>query len=333
MVHLLKSPFSTQTSQGGDSLQNLHVLQWSLWIPLIFLIRESERNCRAPLHGRCWSGLVISFWFLVRSLGAKAYEHVRSIVTLPGKSTLQRHFAGLVQAWKESLLNTNKSHVICHLFRRLHDLDGDTGTELMLCQWNQLLVVSDLTQLEQTLNVVTARVAFIVNIDQSGFAEFADHTIQNRYRLSQLSSQLCAGSGFCSGAEERATLLTGIWADSSALKPLVVVQHHTLERALLVRGYTADKFRLRRHRKAIWTQKCLVSAVRRVSSRKCTGGGAIWDMMGPSFCCWIVLAVTVMRSSSRCVRRRTFFARSCLLRTLWNTGKVDELYSNSRWIA
>ena len=132
VVHLLKSPFSTQTSQGGDSVQNLHVLQWSLWIPLIFLIRESERNCRAPLHGRCWSGLVISFWFLVRSLGANAYEHVRSIVTLPGKSTLQRHFGGPMHAWKEALLNTNKLHVICDLFRRLHDLDNEILVEAVL---------------------------------------------------------------------------------------------------------------------------------------------------------------------------------------------------------
>ena len=37
-----------------------------------------------------------------------------------------------MQVWKESLLNANKVHVICHLFRRLHDLDEDTVFEAML---------------------------------------------------------------------------------------------------------------------------------------------------------------------------------------------------------
>ena len=96
------------------------------------LIRESEDNRRAPLHGRRWSDLVISFCFLVRRLGAKAYERIRSIVTLPGKSTLQRHFGGSMHAWKEALLNTNKLHVICDLFRRLHDLDKETSIEAVL---------------------------------------------------------------------------------------------------------------------------------------------------------------------------------------------------------
>ena len=96
------------------------------------LIRESEDNRRAPLHGRRWSDLVISFCFLVRSLGAKAYERIRSVVTLPGKSTLQRHFGGPMHAWKEALLNTNKLHAICDLFRRLHDLDKETSIEAVL---------------------------------------------------------------------------------------------------------------------------------------------------------------------------------------------------------
>lgn len=96
------------------------------------LLHESE--CNRALHpmARRWSLLVLSFCFLVRCMGSKAYEYFRSVITLPAKSTLLRHFAAPVQAWKECLLNIDKVHSICDLFRRVHSLDASFEVDAVL---------------------------------------------------------------------------------------------------------------------------------------------------------------------------------------------------------
>ena len=126
-----------------------------------------------------------------------------------------------------------------------------------------------LTQLEQTLNVAQIPAAFIVNIDEAGFAEFADrHTTT---RIVPASYPLNSVGVPVSRAEKRATLLAGICADGSALKPLVIVQRDTLERELLVRGYTADKIMFETTEKGYmntevfikWGKKCFIPEMQR----------------------------------------------------------------------
>ena len=126
-----------------------------------------------------------------------------------------------------------------------------------------------LTQLEQTLNVAQVPAAFIVNIDEAGFAEFADrHTTT---RIVPASYPLNSVGVPVSRAEKRATLLAGICADGSALKPLVIVQRDTLARELLVRGYTADKIMFETTEKGYmntevfikWGKKCFIPEMQR----------------------------------------------------------------------
>ena len=81
--------------------------------------------------------------------------------------------------------------------------------------------------------------AFIVNIDEAWFSKFADsrttrHIVPTSYPLEKIPVPV-------SRAEKRATLLSGICADGSALRPLIIVPRDTMERQLLLRGYTTDK--------------------------------------------------------------------------------------------
>lgn len=96
------------------------------------LLDESQRNRFLHPAGRRWSQTVVVFCFLVRSLGAKAYECVRSVLTLPSKSTLLRRFSAPLQAWKECLLDFNKIYSICGLFRGIHALDFACDVEVVL---------------------------------------------------------------------------------------------------------------------------------------------------------------------------------------------------------
>ena len=96
-----------------------------------------------------------------------------------------------------------------------------------------------LAELEETIRVARVPAAFIVNIDEAGFSEFADSRTTRRivpttYPLEKIPVPV-------SRAEKRATLLAGICADGSALKPLIIVPRDTMERELLLRGYTTDK--------------------------------------------------------------------------------------------
>ena len=126
-----------------------------------------------------------------------------------------------------------------------------------------------LSQLENTLNIACVPAAFIINIDEAGFAQFADrHTTT---RIVPASYALNSVGVPVSRAEKRATMLAGICADGSALKPLIIVQRDTLERELLVRGYTADKIMFETTEKGYmntevfikWGRSCFIPEMQR----------------------------------------------------------------------
>ena len=94
--------------------------------------------------------------------------------------------------------------------------------------------------------ITTAQIpaAFVINIDESGFDQFADarqttRIVPTEYRLNSIPVPITR-------AEKRATLIAAICADGTALRPLVVVQRETIEQELLLRGYTLDKVQLAR---------------------------------------------------------------------------------------
>ena len=96
------------------------------------LLQESQKNRTVHPSGRRWSHAVVLFCFLIRCLGAKAYEHCRTVLTLPCKTTLLDRFAVPVRAWRQSLLNVDKIGSICKLFRRTHDLGDLVEVEAVL---------------------------------------------------------------------------------------------------------------------------------------------------------------------------------------------------------
>lgn len=96
-----------------------------------------------------------------------------------------------------------------------------------------------LAHLEEVLRVGKVPAAFVVNIDEAGFSEFVDARRSMRivpadYPMKKIPVPVTR-------AEKRATLLAGICADGSTLKPLVIVPRDTMETELLLRGYTTDK--------------------------------------------------------------------------------------------
>ena len=96
------------------------------------MLQESQRNRFIHPAGRRWSQSVVMFCFLMRSLGAKAYERCRSVLTLPSKSTLLRRFATPLQVWKECLLRIDKIDLICRLFRSIHGLHETCDVDVVL---------------------------------------------------------------------------------------------------------------------------------------------------------------------------------------------------------
>lgn len=86
--------------------------------------------------------------------------------------------------------------------------------------------------------------AFIVNVDESGFDQYVDarqsrRIVPARYELNHIPIGVTR-------AEKRATLIAAICADGMALRPMIILQRETIEKELLVRGYTPDKVRLGR---------------------------------------------------------------------------------------
>lgn len=84
--------------------------------------------------------------------------------------------------------------------------------------------------------------AFVVNVDESGFDQFVDarqtrRIVPARYEQNRIPVGVTR-------AEKRATLIAAICADGTALRPMIVLQRETIEKELLLRGYTPDKVRL-----------------------------------------------------------------------------------------
>ena len=93
--------------------------------------------------------------------------------------------------------------------------------------------------LEEVIEVGQIPSAFVINIDEAGFDQFADRrrskrVVPSEYLLNEIPTPV-------SRNEKHATLLAGICGDGHCLKPLIVLQRETMECELLQQGYTLDK--------------------------------------------------------------------------------------------
>ena len=77
---------------------------------------------------------------------------------------------------------------------------------------------------------------FVINIDQSGFQEWAD-----KRNLIVTKDEIKIP---VARATKRASILAGIAADGSTITPAVIVPHKTIEMELFENGYTPDKVML-----------------------------------------------------------------------------------------
>ena len=99
--------------------------------------------------------------------------------------------------------------------------------------------------IEEIIRVGNIPAEFIINIDEVGFEAYADarktrRIVPARYPLNSIPVPV-------SRAEKRATLLAGICGDGTTLKPMVVLQRETIERELLLRGYTSSQIHFARN--------------------------------------------------------------------------------------
>ena len=92
------------------------------------MLRNSERH---P-NGRRWSFAFLMLSFIVRSLGNKGYEYLRSFVALPTRQTLTNTFGLMTNNWSWSLLDVRQVRSICDLFRRRHKLADDADVEVVI---------------------------------------------------------------------------------------------------------------------------------------------------------------------------------------------------------
>ena len=128
---------------------------------------------------------------------------------------------------------------------------------------------SYLQQLEDVLRVGQVPAAFIMNIDEAGFAEYVD--THNSVRIVPASYAQKTVPVPVSRAEKRASLLAGICADGDTLKPMIVVPRDTMERELILRGYTVDKIHFAHSEKGYmttdlflqWAEKSFFPEIRR----------------------------------------------------------------------
>ena len=96
-----------------------------------------------------------------------------------------------------------------------------------------------LADIQEVLSVAKIPAPFVVNIDEAGFEAYADRSPSTRivptsYQLNEINVPI-------SRREKRATLLAGICADGSTVRPMVVLQRNTIDTELCVHGYTPDK--------------------------------------------------------------------------------------------
>ena len=96
------------------------------------LVHESQCNSIRSPPGRRWSLFVVQFCFLLRTLGSKSYDYLRSVLTLPSKSTFTRYFEAGFAQWKQSLIDAEMVGRICNLFRQINHLDDTVEVEIGL---------------------------------------------------------------------------------------------------------------------------------------------------------------------------------------------------------
>ena len=94
-------------------------------------------------------------------------------------------------------------------------------------------------KLEEIVTVAEIPSAFICNLDEAGFDQFADRRRSKRIVPAEYSLKTVPTP--ISRSEKHATLLAGICADGYCLKPMLVLQRETLDCELLQLGYTNDK--------------------------------------------------------------------------------------------
>ena len=123
----------------------------------------------------------------------------------------------------------------------------------------------DIDEIIRTANIPAA---FVMNVDESGFDQFVDarrstRIVPARYQLNTVPVGVTR-------AEKRATMIGAICADGSAVRPMIVLQRETVEKELLLRGYTPDKVLLTRSDSGFvnsrlflqWGRDCLIPFVR-----------------------------------------------------------------------
>ena len=124
-------------------------------------------------------------------------------------------------------------------------------------------------RLREVLEVAKIPAAFVINADETGFQEFVDahrsaRIVPAEYPLNSVPVPVTR-------AEKRATLLAAVCADGTCLRPMVVVHRDTMERELLLRGYTAYKIHYARSEKGFmntelfteWGRNTLLPEMRR----------------------------------------------------------------------
>ena len=124
-------------------------------------------------------------------------------------------------------------------------------------------------RLREILETAKIPAAFVINADETGFQEFVDarasaRIVPTEYLLNSVPVPVTR-------AEKRATLLAAVCADGTCLRPMVVVQRDTMERELLLRGYTCDKIHYARSEKGFmntelfieWRRRTLLPEMRR----------------------------------------------------------------------
>ena len=93
--------------------------------------------------------------------------------------------------------------------------------------------------LEEAIEIGQIPSAFVMNIDEAGFDQFADRRRSTRIVPGEfLPNEIPTP---VSRNEKHATLLAGICGDGHCLRPLLVLQRETMECELLQLGYTLDK--------------------------------------------------------------------------------------------
>lgn len=124
---------------------------------------------------------------------------------------------------------------------RLHQIKTLDGTPMEDDRVNSSIEYIDkyYNDLEQLLKSHVISSAFVFNIDEAGFADWADSTNIVVFVPANTNDKDIKVPWDKNGT--RASLLAGIWADGSTLIPVVAIPRKTIEEELYYFGYTSEK--------------------------------------------------------------------------------------------